>query len=109
MELNREEVLKVLGNIIEPDLKKDIVSLNLIENLEVSGQKVALTVAISNPALHARKRMQEAIQFNLKRFFGEVVEIEAIVKGMASEHKEKRRKIWCWKINNYSKYCRWID
>ena len=49
MELNREEVLKVLGNIIEPDLKKDIVSLNLIENLEVSSQKVALTVAISNP------------------------------------------------------------
>jgi hypothetical protein len=30
MELNREEVLRVLGNIIEPDLKKDIVSLNLI-------------------------------------------------------------------------------
>jgi len=93
MELNREEVLKVLGNIIEPDLKKDIVSLNLIENLEVTGQKVSLTVAISNPALHARKRMQEAIQFNLKRFFGETIEIEATVKGMAAEHKEKRRKI----------------
>jgi ATP-binding protein involved in chromosome partitioning len=37
--------------------------------------------------------MQEAIQFNLKRFFGEEVEIEATVKGMAAEHKEKRRKI----------------
>lgn len=93
MELNREEVLKVLGNIIEPDLKKDIVSLNLVENLEVAGQKVSLTIAISNPALHARKRMQEAIHFNLKRFFGDAIEIEASVKGMAAEHKEKRRKI----------------
>ena len=35
MELNREEVLKVLGNIIESDLKKDIVSLNLIEDLKI--------------------------------------------------------------------------
>ena len=93
MELNREEVLKVLGNIIEPDLKKDIVSLNLIENLDVSNQKVMLTVSITNPALHARKRMQEAIQFNLKRYFGEEIEVEVTVKGMASEHKEKRRKI----------------
>ena len=93
MELNREEVLKVLGNIIEPDLKKDIVSLNLIENLEVSSQKVTLSVTISNPALHARKRMQEAIQFNLKRFFGEAIEIETTVRGMSAEHKEKRRKI----------------
>jgi ATP-binding protein involved in chromosome partitioning len=93
MSLNREEVLKVLGNIIEPDLKKDIVSLNLIENLEVSENHVTLIVSISNPALHARKRMQEAIQFNLKRFFGESLEIECTVKGMSSEHKEKRRKI----------------
>jgi ATP-binding protein involved in chromosome partitioning len=93
MEFNREEVLKVLGNIVEPDLKKDIVSLNLIENLEITQNKIALTVAISNPALHARKRMQEAIQFNLKRFFGEEIEIEATVKGMAAEHKEKRRKV----------------
>ena len=29
MEMNREKVLEVLGTIIEPDLKKDIVSLNL--------------------------------------------------------------------------------
>jgi ATP-binding protein involved in chromosome partitioning len=92
MELNREEVLKVLGNIIEPDLKKDIVSLNLIENLEVNNNKVKLNVAISNPALHARKRMQEAIQFNLIRFFGETVEVEVTVTGIAANHV-KRRKI----------------
>ena len=93
MKLNREEVLSVLGKIIEPDLKKDIVSLNLIENLELSDRNIRLTVLVSNPALHARKRMQEAVVFNLKRVFGEDIIAECTVKGMSSENKEKRRKI----------------
>ena len=93
MELNREEVLRVLGNIIEPDLKKDIVSLNLIEDLKILEQRIELLIQVSNPALHARKRMQEAVIFNLKRVFGSSLEVDCTIKGMSSESKEKRRKI----------------
>lgn len=93
MELNREEVLKILGNIIEPDLKKDIVSLNLVENLQITDKHIELSIQISNPALHARKRMQEAVLFNLKRVFGSSIEVSCTVKGMSGELKEKRRKI----------------
>ena len=93
MVLNREEVLKVLGNIIEPDLKKDIVSLNLIEDLKILEQRIELSIQVSNPALHSRKRMQEAVIFNLKRVFGSSLEVDCTVKGMSSESKEKRRKI----------------
>jgi ATP-binding protein involved in chromosome partitioning len=56
MNLTRESALEVLGNITEPDLKKDIVSLNLVELLEFDGDKVKLVVNVSNPAMHARKR-----------------------------------------------------
>jgi ATP-binding protein involved in chromosome partitioning len=93
MNINREEVLKVLGNVIEPDLKKDIVSLNLIEGLEVSTNSIKLTVSVSNPALHARKRMQEAVIFNLRRVLGDQLEVVCTVKGMSGEDKGKRRKI----------------
>ena len=65
MELNRENLLEILSVVIEPDLKNDIVSLNLVELLEFDGGKVKLVVNVSNPAMHARKRMQEAIEFNL--------------------------------------------
>ena len=39
MELTRENVLNTLGKITEPDLKNDLVSLNLIEELDVSPDK----------------------------------------------------------------------
>jgi ATP-binding protein involved in chromosome partitioning len=93
MELTRDEILNVLGNIIEPDLKKDIVSLNLIEDLTFSENEIALIVSLSNPALHARKRMQEAVEFNLKRFFGQTIQVNCTVKGLNNENKKARRKV----------------
>ena len=50
MNLTRESILEVLGNITEPDIKKDIVSANLIELLELTDNSITLTVLISNPA-----------------------------------------------------------
>lgn len=93
MELNRENVLEVLGGILEPDLKKDIVSLNLVENLQFDANSIELVVNVSNPALHARKRMQEAVEFNLKRVFGAEISISCSVKAMPVEAKNARRKI----------------
>ena len=93
MEINRENILKVLGGIIEPDLKKDIVSLNFVENISIEGNKVQLTVHVSNPALHARKRMQEAVDFNMKRNFGEEIVVQTEVKGISNEAQKAHRKI----------------
>ncbi|MBM3452332.1 MAG: Mrp/NBP35 family ATP-binding protein [Bacteroidetes bacterium] len=93
MNFTRENVLQVLGNITEPDLKKDIVSANLIEIVELSETSISLSVLISNPALHARKRMQEAIEFNLHRFFGESIKINCTIKGMPTESRQAQRKV----------------
>jgi len=90
--MTRESVLEVLGSILEPDLKKDIVSLNFVEELKVEDSSVELTVYASNPALHARKRMQDAVEFNLKRVFGKDLEIRCTVKGVPSETRNEHRK-----------------
>ena len=84
MELNRVNVLEVLGGITEPELKKDIVTLNLVEGLELGDHSISLTVYVSNPALHARKRMQEAIDFNLKR--RELVDIYEYQRNISYVH-----------------------
>lgn len=93
MEINRENILTVLGGIIEPDLKKDIVSLNFVENISFEEKTINLTVHVSNPALHARKRMQEAIEFNLKRNFGDDITVVSEVKGVSNDAQKAHRKI----------------
>ncbi|MGM0478587.1 MAG: Mrp/NBP35 family ATP-binding protein [Bacteroidota bacterium] len=93
MELARDKVLEALSNVIEPDLKKDIVSQNLIDDLKLEGNTIALTVNVVNPAMHARKRMQEAVQFTLKRMLGDDIEVTVNVKGLPAEAKSAHRKI----------------
>jgi ATP-binding protein involved in chromosome partitioning len=91
--MTREAVLEVLGSILEPDLKKDLVSLNFVEDLQLSDSGISVTVYVSNPALHARKRMQEAVEFNLKRVFGQEISIQCTVKGVPAESRAEHRKI----------------
>jgi ATP-binding protein involved in chromosome partitioning len=93
MELTRDKVLEALANVVEPDLKKDIISQNLVEDLVIDGNSISLTVNVINPALHARKRMQEAVTFTLKRVLGDDIEVTTTVKGLPVEAKNVRRKI----------------
>lgn len=93
MSITRDKVLEALSNVIEPDLKKDIVSQNLVEELKIDGNHINLVVNVSNPAMHARKRMQEAISFTLKRILGDEITVESSIKGMPTEAKNARRKI----------------
>jgi len=91
--ISRESILEVLKNIIEPDLKKDLVSGNLIENIEFTHISIKLEVYISNPALHARKRLQEVIEYNLKQVFGDSIEYTTTIKGLPAESLAARRKV----------------
>lgn len=93
MELVRENVLDVLGAVMEPDLKKDIVSANLVEELKIENTTITLRVLVSNPAMHARRRMQEAIDFNLKKKFGKEITVNCEVAAMAADAKEAHRKV----------------
>ena len=77
---SRENVLVALSNVIEPDLKKDIVTLNLVEKIKIEESEIFIEVNISNPALHAKKRMTEAIKFNLKRAFGDAYDYNCTLK-----------------------------
>lgn len=48
--INKEKVLKALSTVIEPDLKRDLVSLNMIKDIEVGVNQVTFTVVLTTPA-----------------------------------------------------------
>ena len=89
--IKREEVLEVLANIQEPESSKDIVSANLIEDLVVEENKVSLTVYVNNPAMHAKNRMKEAVEFNLKSRLKKDIEIQCTVKQKAADDNAPRK------------------
>lgn len=57
--VTRDVVLEALKKVQDPELQRDIVSLGMVKNLEVTGGKVAFTVELTTPACPLRERIQE--------------------------------------------------
>lgn len=93
MELINEKILNALRKVAEPDLGKDIVKLGLVSNLEIEGKKIRFTVRVSNPAMHSRKRMEEACIFNIQRSLGNDVEVEVNIEGIEADAGPELRKV----------------
>jgi ATP-binding protein involved in chromosome partitioning len=58
--MTKEEVLKALSNVQEPDLGKDLVTLNMIRDLEIDGNNVSFTIVLTTPACPLKEMMQNA-------------------------------------------------
>lgn len=88
MSISRKAIIDALSNVIEPDLKKDIVTLNLVKILDVQGQVISLEVKVSNPAMHSRMRMREACEFAIHRTFGNEWKVEVEVIPISGDERE---------------------
>ena len=45
-----EDVLKALSNVQEPDLGKDLVTLNMVKDVAINGNEISFTVVLTTPA-----------------------------------------------------------
>jgi ATP-binding protein involved in chromosome partitioning len=60
LKMNQEDILKALGTVQEPDLGKDLVTLNMIKDLLIDGNKVSFTIELTTPACPLKDLMAKA-------------------------------------------------
>ncbi|MFZ1616557.1 MAG: Mrp/NBP35 family ATP-binding protein [Flavobacteriales bacterium] len=80
MPITEEALQAALSRVIEPDLKKDIVELDLVQEVVIDEDHISIIVEVSNPAMHSRKRMEEAVIFQLKQAFGDSISVNVSVR-----------------------------
>ncbi len=64
--MTEAEVLKALSNVQEPDLGKDLVTLNMIQDLKVEGNNVSFTIVLTTPACPMKDMMKNACENAIK-------------------------------------------
>jgi ATP-binding protein involved in chromosome partitioning len=57
--VNEAEVMAALGKVQEPELRRDLVSLNMIRDLKIDGKKVSFTVMLTTPACPLRTQIEQ--------------------------------------------------
>jgi ATP-binding protein involved in chromosome partitioning len=48
--MTENEIIKALSTVQEPDLKKDLITLNMVRDIEISGDNISFTVVLTTPA-----------------------------------------------------------
>ncbi|GIV42038.1 MAG: iron-sulfur cluster carrier protein [Vicingaceae bacterium] len=88
--MDKKDIERALSYVIEPDLKKDIISAGLVENIRIDDEGVVrFTVRIHNPAMHNRNRMIDACKVQLRRFLGENIRAEIdVIPLEAQKHRD---------------------
>ncbi|NMB88450.1 MAG: Mrp/NBP35 family ATP-binding protein [Chloroflexi bacterium] len=56
--VSQEAVLKALSTVQEPELHRDLVTLNMIKELEIAGDQVKFTIQLTTPACPLRGRIE---------------------------------------------------
>ncbi len=74
--ITKEQILHALGHVEEPDLKKDLVTLNMIENIEILPNKIKFDVVLTTPACPLKGHIEHACRNAIALFVSKEVEVE---------------------------------
>jgi ATP-binding protein involved in chromosome partitioning len=58
--MTQEKILEALSNVQEPDLGKDIVTLNMVKDIKIEGNFVSFTVVLTTPACPMKDMIKNA-------------------------------------------------
>jgi ATP-binding protein involved in chromosome partitioning len=58
--MKEEQIIKALSNVQEPDLGKDLVTLNMVKDIRIEGNKVSFTVVLTTPACPLKDLIKNA-------------------------------------------------
>lgn len=76
MNITKEKILDALRNVEDPDLKKDLVTLGMVKDIEIEGINIAFTIVLTTPACP----MKELIKRNCEKAITDFVDRDAVVK-----------------------------
>ncbi|OQY18548.1 MAG: hypothetical protein B6I34_10595, partial [Anaerolineaceae bacterium 4572_32.1] len=84
--ITKEQVLKVLSRVMDPELGRNIVELGMMKDLSIKGGQVSFTLALTTPACPLRDRMSDQAREALLALDG-VQEVEIKFGELTSKEK----------------------
>lgn len=88
--MTSNDILNALKNVEDPDLKKDVVSLGMIKDLEIHGNTVSFKLELTTPACPLKEILKNACINAIKEYVSQdaIVDIEVTSKVRTHLKKE---------------------
>ena len=76
MAVTREQVLRALSHVVDPESGRDVLRLNIVKGLRIAGDRVAFTVVLKNPTAAFANDVAELCKTAIAREVGSGVAID---------------------------------
>jgi ATP-binding protein involved in chromosome partitioning len=87
MTITREQVLQALSNVEEPDLKKDLVTLNMIQDIKIEGNRLSFSVILTTPACPLKAMIENACRNAIGYFISKNIEVHIDMPSRVTSQK----------------------
>lgn len=89
MEITVQQVIDALKYVDDPDLKKDLVTLNMIKDVQVSGKNVSFTVVLTTPACPMKDMIHNACMNAILHYVDKEASVKINMTATVTSKKEK--------------------
>jgi len=86
MQITQEGILNALKRVNDPDLHKDLVTLKMIDNIQVNENKISFDVILTTPACPLKDKIQQDCENAIREDFPEAKEITIKMTSKVSSH-----------------------
>ncbi len=90
MKYTEDQILHALSHVDDPDLKKDLVTLNMIQNIKISGNQVDFDVELTTPACPMKDMIQNACINAVKHFVSKDLEVTPNMTSKVTSSREEK-------------------
>ena len=87
--ITKEQVLAALSNVEEPDLKKDLVTLNMIEDIAINDNHLSFSVVLTTPACPLKGLIENACRNAIAHFISSDVIVDIKMTSRVTTQKNQ--------------------
>ena len=87
--ITQEQIYNALRNVEDPDLKKDLVTLHMIEDLKIDGNKVSFSVVLTTPACPMKAMLENACRNAILHFVSKEAELAINMTSRVTSRHER--------------------
>src|SRR5215217_4643707 len=91
--MTEDDILKALSNVQEPDLGKDLVTLNMVKDIVINGNNVSFTVVLTTPACPLKELIKNACINAVKILVNKEAEVSVNFTSNTSTNRKDNKTV----------------
>lgn len=88
MNFSEKDIIAALSTVQDPDLHKDLVTLNMVRDVEVQSDKVAFTVMLTTPACPLKEKIRKDCEVAVRKVIGQEMELDITMSSTVTSSRD---------------------